>query len=599
VGIELLVTIAVTGAVIIGELWEAAAVTFLFALGGALESLTLSRTRNALRELLALAPATATVLRDGRQVVVDPAEVATGELVLVKPGGQVPVDGEVVEGSAVVDESSITGESMPREKTPQDNVFAGTVVRDGTVTVRTTGTGADTVLARIIDRVEEAQEAKAPAQRFMERFARWYTPTVVLLAVLAFGISRDIELALTLLVIGCPGALVISIPVSVVAGIGRSAKRGILVKGGEHLERAGKITAVALDKTGTLTKGRPRLTDVVVLDPAFDQRGVLAIAAAAEATSEHPLARPVVTAAEELGIAVPASSADFQQHAGKGVSATVDGAPVAVGTASLLVDLGVPVGEPARKALAELTGSGRTGVLVAHEGRIIGLLGLADEVREDAAATVRGLRRAGTRRIVMLTGDQPTVANAVAESVGIDEVYAGLLPEDKLEQIRRLRAEAEVVAMVGDGVNDAPALATADVGIAMGAAGTDVAIETADIALLSDRLGRIVEAITLSRRTLNNLRQNVAIAVAVVIALLAGVLLGQVHMAGGMLVHEVSVLVVILNAVRLLRTRLPETDVAAGPPVDAGLAYRGPDSETGSGQEVSQEMSWKTAGASH
>src|SRR5690606_23212209 len=304
VGIELLVTIAVTGAVLIGELWEAAAVTFLFALGGALESMTLSRTRNALRELLALAPTTATVLRDGRQVVVDPGEVTTGEVVLVKPGGKVPVDGRVVDGGAAVDESSITGESMPIEKGPGDDVFAGTVVRDGTVTVRTTGAGADTTLARIINRVEEAQEARAPAQRFMERFARWYTPGVVLLAVLAFAVSRDFDPALTLLVIGCPGALVISVRVSVVAGIGRAAKRGVLVKGGEHLERAGKITAVAFDKTGTLTKGRPRLTDVVVLDPALDRRDVLAIAAAAESTSEHPLARPVVAAAEQAGIDV-------------------------------------------------------------------------------------------------------------------------------------------------------------------------------------------------------------------------------------------------------------------------------------------------------
>ncbi len=590
VGIELLVTIAVTGAVLIGELWEAAAVTFLFALGGALESMTLSRTRNALRELLALAPTTATVLRDGRQVVVDPGEVTTGEVVLVKPGGKVPVDGRVVDGGAAVDESSITGESMPIEKGPGDDVFAGTVVRDGTVTVRTTGAGADTTLARIINRVEEAQEAKAPAQRFMERFARWYTPAVVMLAVLAFAVSRNLELALTLLVIGCPGALVISVPVSVVAGIGRAAKRGVLVKGGEHLERAGKITAVALDKTGTLTTGRPRLTDVVSLDPAVGERDVLAIAAAAEATSEHPLARPVVAAAERLGIAVPDRSTAFEQHAGKGVSAMVDGTAVAVGTARLMDALRVPVDASARRVLAGLAASGRTGVLVAREGRLVGVMGLADEIREDAAMAVSGLRRSGIRRVIMLTGDHSAVAESVARSVGVDEVHAGLLPEDKLDMIRRLRAEGEVVAMVGDGVNDAPALATADVGIAMGAAGTDVAVETADIALLSERLDRIVEAVALSRRTLNNLRQNVAIAVGVVAALLAGVLLGQVHMAGGMLVHEASVLAVILNAVRLLRTRPPE---AAAVGTSAGN-YAGTDPWPGS----AQEMWWETAGTS-
>jgi Cd2+/Zn2+-exporting ATPase len=552
IGIELLVTIAVLGAVAIGELWEAAAVTFLFTFGAALETLTLSRTRGALRELLSLAPVSATVLRDGRQVEVDPADVLAGEHVLVKPGGKVPVDGVVADGGAAVDESSITGESMPREAAAGDRVFAGTVLTGGAITVAATGVGADTTLARIIHRVEAAQDAKAPAQRLMERFASWYTPAVVALAALAWAVSGRLELALTLLVIACPGALVISMPVSIVAGIGRAARRGILVKGGEHLETAGRVDAVALDKTGTLTRGRPELTDVVVTDPSAGREDVLAWAAAVEAASEHPLAAPILAAAGAERLAVPMAE-QFVPHVGRGVEASVDGVQVAVGTPRLLDELSVAVPAIAAERLRELTDAGRTAVLVSRDDRVVGILGVSDELRPGAAAAIAALRAAGVQRIAMLTGDSERVARAIAAGAGIDEVHAGLLPEDKLEAIRAMRDDGHVVAMVGDGVNDAPALATADVGVAMGAAGTDVAIETADIALMGDRLERIAEAIALSRRTIANLRQNVAIALGTVAVLLTGVLVGEVHMAGGMLVHQVSVVVVILNAMRLLR----------------------------------------------
>ena len=332
---------------------------------------------------------------------------------------------------------------------------------------------------------------------------------------------------------------------------------------------------------------------MVVLDHAFDQRRLIEVAAVAEASSEHPLARPALAAAKELGIEVPAQSPGFEQHAGEGISAMVDGSPVAVGTLRLMEALRIRVHATARESLARMTESGRTGVLVAYDGHSVGLLGVADEIRPDAAAMIRGLREAGIRRIVILTGDDPRVAAAVAGQVGIEEVHASLLPDDKLDLIRKMREEGEVVAMVGDGVNDAPALATADVGIAMAAAGNDVAVETADVALLSDRLSRIVEAVALSRRTLNNLRQNVTIAVLTVVVLLTGVLTGQVHMAGGMLVHEVSVLVVILNVVRLLRTRLPhvEDDAVSGA---AGPTYGGR-RESVLGTE---EVAWRNVDAS-
>jgi len=577
ISIELLVTIATIGALIIGEYWEAAAVTFLFMLGAYLEARTLDRTRQTLQSLLNLAPTTAIVLRDGRQVELMPHDVEPGETVLVKPGAKIAVDGEVVDGRSAVDESAITGESMPVEKSAGTQVYAGTVNQDGLLHVRATGIGADTTLARIIRRVEEAQEEKAPTQRFIERFARWYTPAIIGLSVVAFLVTWEIELALTLLVIGCPGALVISTPVSVVAGIGRAAKQGILIKGGEYLENAGKITALALDKTGTLTQGKPRLTDIIALqlvpvpvggpeDAASvvvsangktpdrwtaAQQEVLRWAAIAEAGSEHPLARPILAEAETLDH-IP-YEAQFDTCTGRGVRATYQGHVIGVGSKELMAELGVAVSPETEMQLARLKSAGKTAVLVALDGLELGILGIADALRDTTPAMIRQLKEIGLERIVMLTGDDRRTAQAIANEAGVTEVYAELLPEDKLNIIRQLQDEGYVVAMTGDGINDAPALAAADIGIAMGAAGTDVAIETADIALMADDLLKIPEAIGLSKATLRNIRQNVVIALVTVFGLLAGVLLGQVHMAGGMFIHELSVLIVILNGMRLLR----------------------------------------------
>ena len=561
VSIDLLVTVAAVGAIIVGDFWEAAAVTFLFAIGGALENATLNRTRSALAELVAVAPDTAVVLRDGVQVEVGAAAVEPGETVLVKNGAKVPVDGVVIGGTGAIDEASITGESIPAEKTEDDQVFAGTVSASGFLQVRATGVGADTTLARIIHRVEEAQDAKARTQTFMEKFARWYTPGIMLLALVVGLITRDTHLALTLLVIGCPGALVISIPVSIVAGIGRGARDGILIKGGEFLETSARISAVALDKTGTLTEGRPQLTDVVALDPRFTEDEVLALAARAEAGSEHPLARPIVDAAAERGLAIAGLPEHTEPVPGKGIVATLDGVTVHVGNPALLDATGIDTA-PAAALVDELSVAGRTAMLVAVDGTLAGVVAVADRIRDDAAEMVRRLHANGVRKVVMLTGDNRRVAEAVAARVGVDEVHAGLLPEDKLDIVARLQAEGHVVAMVGDGVNDAPALATADIGVAMGAAGTGVAIETADIALMRDDLLKLPQAVRLARRTVSTMRQNIVIALVVVGTLLAGVLFGGVTMAVGMLVHEASVLVVIVNAMRLLR-REPERRTAA------------------------------------
>ena len=367
---------------------------------------------------------------------------------------------------------------------------------------------------------------------------------------MAYLITRDIELALTLLVIGCPGALVISTPVSVVAGIGRAAKSGILIKGGEYLENAGKISALALDKTGTLTQGKPTLTDVISLN-GHSQEEILRWAAIAEAGSEHPLARAIVNGAGHLGKIPPAEK--FETCTSRGVRASLNGDKIGVGSQELMSEMGVFVTSEAEDHLNRLKSTGKTAVLVSNNGIAEGILGIADKMRDDAPKMVRRLKEAGLKRVVMLTGDDRRTARAIAAEAGIDEVRAELLPEDKLAAIRELQAEEHVVAMVGDGINDAPALAAADIGIAMGAAGTDIAIETADVALMSDDLMKLPEAVRLSKATLGNIRQNVVIALATVAALLLGVILGAVHMSGGMLIHEISVLVVILNGMRLLK----------------------------------------------
>lgn len=551
IGIEALVSVAATGAILLGEVWEAAAVTFLFQAGATLEQVTLRRTRRALTHLVDMAPTTAIVVREGSHVEVPAAQVTSGETVLVKPGARIPVDGQVVEGRAWTDESSITGESTPVAKEPADVVYAGTVTTGGLLRVEATATGSDTTLARIIARVEEAQEAKAPAQRFIEKFGRWYTPAVAGAALIAFAVSRDAHLALTLLVIGCPGALVISIPVSIVAGIGRAAQAGILIKGGEHLETTARIDTVAFDKTGTLTTGEFQVADVVpVIDQVSADR-VLALAAAVETLSEHPLAGPVVDAAQSRGSA-QLEAEWFAQHAGRGVSAQVAGTSVAVGSERLMSELGVEVSPDVARILDRLTGEGKTALLVAAENRVIGVVAMADTLRDDAATGVSRLHRAGVTRLWILTGDSERVASRVATASGISEVKAGLLPEDKLAAVQELQATG-LVAMVGDGVNDAPALAAADVGVAFGPGATAVAAETADVAILSGRVEAIADAIEYARATTRNLRQNVVVSIATVGLLLTGVLAGEVHMAGGMLIHQLSVLVVIVNAARLLR----------------------------------------------
>jgi Cd2+/Zn2+-exporting ATPase len=550
VSIDLLVTVAAIGALFINNYWESAAVTFLFALGGALERATLNKTRKALSDLVDAAPETATVLRDGEAESVEVWELVPGDIVLIKNGEQVPVDGTVVTGHGGVDEATITGESVPAEKAEGEEVFAGTWLRSGLLRVKAVGIGSDTALAKIIHRVEDAQDDKAKTQTFMEKFSKYYTPGVMLTALVIGLITRNVELALTLLVIGCPGAMVISIPVSIVAGIGRAARDGVLIKGGEYLETSARVNAVVVDKTGTLTYGRPVLTDVVVLDDAYSEDQVLTLAARAETASEHPLADAIIRGAEQRKLAVEMVD-KAEPVTGKGIRANIDGRTIAVGTADLLDE------SPDNTRTLELNAAGKTAMYVGVDGRAVGIVAVADTIRDTAYQAIKALHDNGVK-VIMATGDAKRVAENIAVELGIDEVHAELMPEDKLVIVKELQSQGYTVGMVGDGVNDTPALAQADIGIAMGAAGSPAAIETADIALMADRLPRLPYALNLAKRTVNTMRLNIAIALLTVALLLFGVLFSGVTMAIGMLVHEASVLLVIAIAMLLLRPTLKD-----------------------------------------
>jgi len=569
-GIKTLVTLAAIGAIAIGSYWEAAAVVFLFALGSYLEGRTMRKTRNALEELLEMTPDTATVRRDGEQKEVPARDVEDGEIVIVKPGEKIPVDGDVVDGESAVNQAPVTGESAPVHKADGDEVYAGTINQEGALEVETTGAGSDTTLQRIIQRVEEAQEAQSPTESFIDRFATYYTPAVIALSIGAYAVTQNAILSLTLLVIGCPGALVIGPPVSIVSAIGNAARSGVLMKGGEHLEEAGKIDLLATDKTGTLTKGETAVADVAGFDT--DASDVLDLAAIAEKKSEHHLGNAILDAAQnpqdrvtDGGTTATQADAestaadarslpdpdDFDVVAGKGVVAHQEGREIVVGNRALLDEREIDIPDEVTEYVRGREECGETAIHVVRDGTVVGAIALRDELREAAPGVVAQLQDAGIET-VMLTGDNERTAAAVAEEVGIDDYRAELLPEDKQAVIEEF-SEDHVVAMVGDGINDAPSLATANVGIAMGAAGTDTAIETADMALMADDLERIPYAVTLSKATRWNIYENVGLAVIVVTLLLAGVLTSYVTLALGMLVHEASVLAVILNGMRLLR----------------------------------------------
>ncbi|HVL23158.1 MAG TPA: cation-translocating P-type ATPase [Thermomicrobiales bacterium] len=574
VDMNVLMTVSVIGAALLGEWSEGALVVVLFTVGTTLQAITLERTRSALRSLLDLAPAEATVLHDGVEVTTSVAVLRAGDLVRVRPGERLPADGEILSGASALNESAITGESLPVEKGEGDPVYAGTLNGSGALVVRVAKPAADSMLANIVHLVEEAQASKAPSQQLVDRFAAVYTPVVVALAAViavagwVFGDgSTWVYRALVLLVVACPCALVISTPVAIVSAIGAATRRGMLVKGGVALEEAGRAKVVAFDKTGTLTLGRPAVTRIVSLAD-LPERELLSLAAAVEHDSEHPLARAIVARALHDHVPTRVAS-DFEALPGRGARAVVDGAEIVIGGDRLMGEVGLDAAALARagELAAELVERGESTLTMARvdgdRAMILGVIGVADRLRPGVREAVESLRAHGVERVVVLTGDRRAVAERIAAAVGADEVRAELLPHEKAEAIAALRERHGPVAMVGDGVNDAPALATADVGIAMGIGGTDVALDSADLALMRDDLFAVGRVIELSHRTLAIIRQNVTLSmVTKAIALLLGTL-GFVNLWIAVLADVGTSVVVTLNGLRLARMREEEPVVIA------------------------------------
>ena len=559
--INALMVVAVAGALVLGEPLEAASVVFLFAVAQWLEVRTMERARQAIRALIDLSPREALVRRDGGEARVPVAQVQVGEDILVRPGDKVPLDGLVVAGASDVNEAPLTGESLPVDKLPGDEVFAGTINGRGALDVRVTRLVRDTRLARIIHLVETAQASRAPVQSFVDRFARIYTPAVLVLAaavaivppvVAGADAATWVYRALVLLVISCPCALVISTPVSIVSALSAAARNGVLVKGGVHLEQLASVRVVAFDKTGTLTRGELQVIGVVPFGP-WSAGGMLRCAAAVEARSEHPVAASIVAHARSTGGALPAASS-FVSLPGMGAEADVEGARVTVGNERLFRGRGMDL-PPEALALAGAHADGSSLVLVSVNGAFAGAIALADRPRDTAREAIELLREQGVRWVAMLTGDRAATAARVAEDLALDECHSELLPDQKYAIVRALHRRYGTVLMVGDGINDAPALAAADVGIAMGAAGSDAALESADVALMSDELLRIPYVIRLARATLRNVRVNLAISIAMKAAFLVLAVTGSATLWMAVLADTGASVIVVGNAMRLLRAR--------------------------------------------
>ncbi|MBW7834809.1 MAG: cation-translocating P-type ATPase [Simplicispira suum] len=549
--IELLVTIAVVGALIIGEYVEAAAVTFLFIFGAYLETRTLEKTRSSLRALIDMTPIEATVIRAEGNIKVPAEDLIKGDRILIHSGEKIAADGKIISGRATIVEAAITGESVPAAKAEGDHVFSGTIIDNGYIEVLVERVGDDTTFAKIIELVEDAQESKTKTQKFLDRFANIYTPSIVVLSVLVYVFSSNVELALTFLVIACPGALVISAPVSMVAGIGNGARNGVLIKGGEIMEKLAKVNLVLFDKTGTLTKGRPTVTEVMAW--TGDENELLRLAAQVEVASEHHLGQTIVSEARQRSLALTDKPEDADIIKGNGMTAVVAGQRFVIGNRKLMRAEGIDIAPQQEAHAIAREKAGNTAIFVAIDGAIKGLISIADQIKPEAKRAIAQLRAQGVEKIFMLTGDNRHTAQLVGDELGLDAVHAELLPEDKVSWVKQLKAQGYRVAMVGDGINDAPALATADVGLAMGTGGADITMETADVVLMSDNLDHFAHAHALAKATVGNMLQNTFFAVGTVIILLVGVVLGKVFLASGMLIHEISVLLVILNAVRLIR----------------------------------------------
>ena len=552
VSIDVLVTIAVAGAFLIKNLEESAIVTFLFLFGAYLEQRTLNKTRSAIKELTEMAPESALKqMKNGEFEEVEVEEVDVGDILLVKTGAKVPVDGTVLAGHGHINEASITGESVPVSKKKDDQVYAGTILENGTIQVIADRVGEDTTFGKIIELVEEAQDSKSEAERFIDRFSKHYTPAVLIFSVIVWLFSRNIELAITILVLGCPGALVIGVPVSNVAGIGNGARHGVLLKGSEVIHDFSKVDTIVFDKTGTLTIGNPKVADKEIYADNVDE--VLGYLASVEKESGHPLARAVT---EYIGETKLYAVDKTDVVKGGGIVAHVDGHIVAIGNAALMDQEKITINEKASTDIARFEKNGNSLVLTSVDGELKVLMGIRDQIRPGVKEVLQKLKKLGVKNLVLLSGDNQPTVDLVAHELGLTEAHGHMLPENKSAYIRELQVKGQIVAFVGDGVNDSPSLALAQIGIAMGS-GTDVAIETSDVVLMNSDLSRLPHALGLTKATASNMRQNIIIAVGVVLFLLASVFFSDwMNMSIGMFVHEGSILVVILNGMRLLRYRL-------------------------------------------
>lgn len=552
VSIDVLVTIAVVGAFMIQNYEESAIVTFLFLFGAYLEQRTLNKTRSAIRELTEMAPESALKqMEDGSFEEVDVDDVDVGDILLVKTGAKVPVDGTVLSGEASINEASITGESIPVAKEKDANVFAGTILDNGTIQIVADRVGEDTTFGRIIELVEDAQDSKSEAERFIDRFSKYYTPAVLVLAFAVWLITRNVELAITILVLGCPGALVIGVPVSNVAGIGNGARHGVLLKGSEVIHDFSRVDTMVFDKTGTLTVGNPTVAEKALYGD--DTGEALTYLASVEHESDHPLAKAVLA---EIGPVEYLPVTNTEVVKGGGIIASVRGHRITVGNVALMEQEKVRISDEAREDIRSFEQNGNSLVLASVDGALKVILGVRDQIRPGVREDLQKLKKLGVKNLIMLSGDNQGTVDAVSRDLGLTRAIGHMLPEDKSEYVRKLIEEdGQIVAFVGDGVNDSPSLALAQIGIAMGS-GTDVAIETSDVVLMNSDFSRLPHALGLTKATARNMKQNIIIAVGVVIVLLTGLLFSEwVNMSIGMLVHEGSILVVILNGMRLLSYR--------------------------------------------
>ena len=549
--VNVFVAVALIATVAVGEFLSAAIIVFIMSVAGAFESYTLDKNRRSIRNLLDLTPKVATIRRQGQEVVVAVSEVQVGDIAVVRPGERIPVDGVVNAGASSVNQAPITGESMPVEKFTGNEVFSGTLNETGRLEILATKTGDDTTLARIVHLVENAQETKAPIQNLADRFTVWFLPAVIALAVLGLFTSGDIKVAVSILLVACPCAFAIATPTAVTAGISNMARRAVLIKGGIFFELAGKLDTLLVDKTGTFTLGKPKAVEVIAFD-GVSQDNVLRLAAIAEKYSEHPLAKAVNALSNERGIETPDPD-EFRAEVGMGVTAVWNNKEILVGQDKYLRANGVSIPENIAQTVSDQIHQGRTAMLVANDKRPVGLIAIADEVRPETSRAIASLKKDfNIEKIIMLTGDNRMVAKAVAAEIGVDDFQAELLPEQKQEFVRNLQREGRLVGMIGDGINDAPALALADIGFAMGAGGTDVAIESSDVTLMNDDLSRVAEFVWMSQKVLRRIKLNIFFSIVYNIVGLFLASLGMLTPVLAVIFQEAGCITVVFSSTLLL-----------------------------------------------